>query len=504
MSQNHTFFVEEGLTVDPIGNDLNVNVNESTDDNFTCGKWELTDKENEFQQLHGYWIQSVVSIVVCIFGTIVNIITILILSNVELKRLFFNKLLICLTVFDILYLINSIYESLRLRNAYGYTGTDYCALQGHVLLILHPFRKIVMCCSIYMTLVLTCERYLAVAKPITHRQRSIGSSEGKRTLKYVSPVILFSVLYCMPHFFSSTIEKWYPDGTPQNKNISHTISINESNETISNVSSSSNGETQTFHYCLIPTEYRLSKYFILWYVNVANFVVTGAIPFISLAVLNCKIYQIIQKSQKESQQLMISRQMSTINGNTQHQKTQKAEERRQAIVLFGIVIAFFLCHILRIVVNIEEIITYDDWVKTEERAEKAGQYCGGVQFWTMITTDYSFLLLQINASINFFIYCFFSKQFQKVLKDQLLRLGKYLRLVNVQRWGSESTFGSRRGSFAREHFISTRPSGQTLTTCIASTSRSRDNFVNENCGHTAARQKTTRAEVIELQAFDQS
>ena len=104
--------------------------------------------------------------------------------------------------------------------------------------------------------------------------------------------------------------------------------------------------------------------------------------------------------------------MSTINGNTQHQKTQKADERRQAIVLFGIVIAFFLCHILRIIVNIEEIITYDDWVKTEERANKTGQYCGGVQFWTMITTDYSFLLLQINASINFFIYCFFSKQFQ--------------------------------------------------------------------------------------------
>ena len=503
MSQNHTFLVKEGLTVDPIGVDLNGNVNESTDNNFTCGKWELTVEENEFQQLHGYWVQSVASIVVCICGTIVNIITILILSNVELKRLFFNKLLICLTVFDILYLINSIYESLRLRDAYGYEGTDYCALQGHVLLILHPFRKIVMCCSIYMTLVLTCERYLAVAKPITHRQRSIGSSEGKRTLKYVSPVILFSILYCMPHFFSSMIIPVYPEGGHQTQNISNTSSINELNETISNVSSSSNMENHTL-YCLRPTEIRLSKYYILWYVNVANFVVTGAIPFISLAVLNCKIYQIIQKSQKESLQLMTSRAMSTINGNTQHQKTQKAEERRQAIVLFGIVIAFFLCHILRIIVNIEEIITYDDWEKTEERAEKAERYCDGVQFWTMITTDYSFLLLQINASINFFIYCFFSKQFQKVLKDQLLRLGKYLRLVNVQRWGSESTFGSRRGSFAREHFISTRPSGQTLTTCIASTSRSRDNFVNENCGHTAARPKTTRAEVIELQAFDQS
>ena len=110
-----------------IQEDNNITANES----FTCGKWDLTEEEYLFQDLHGYWVQSVASIIVSILGLIANVITILILSNVELKHLFFNKLLICLTVFDIFFLANSIYESFRLH----ITGTEYCSFQGHILLL---------------------------------------------------------------------------------------------------------------------------------------------------------------------------------------------------------------------------------------------------------------------------------------------------------------------------------------------------------------------------------
>ena len=454
--------------------------------NFTCGKWELTREQHEFQQLHGYWVQSVISIIVSICGSILNVVTIFILSNVELKRLFFNKLLICLTIFNTLYLINSVYESVRLH----ITGTNYCALEGYVLIVLHPVRKIVMCCSIYMTLVLTCERYLAVARPIAHRNRSIGSSEGKRTLKYVSPVILFSIIYCMPIFFSSMIQSVPAPSTMDSLMINETM-----NDTTTSITTDTQNETM---FCLLPTDLRLSRHFILWYINVANFVVTGAIPFLSLAFLNCKIFQIIRTSMKEQQHLTVSRTVTATNGNSQ--KNQRAEEVKQAIVLFGIVIAFFVCHVLRIVVNIEEIITYEDWVQTEERARQAGKYCGGVQFWTMITTDVSHMLLQINASINFFIYCFFGKQFKKVLKDKLLRIAKCLRLVNT-RWGSESSFGSRRTSVCRVNFISTQPGGQAQVN-LSTACRTQYNDKNETLCQ--GRNKTMRKEFMEMQSFDVS
>ena len=61
--------------------------------NFSCGKWNLTKEENEFQELHGWWVQSFASLIIGCFGIIVNMVTIVVLSTAELRKLFFNKLL---------------------------------------------------------------------------------------------------------------------------------------------------------------------------------------------------------------------------------------------------------------------------------------------------------------------------------------------------------------------------------------------------------------------------
>ena len=342
-------------------------------------------------------------------------------------------------------------------------------------------------------MVLAFDRYLAVARPIAQRNRSIGSSEGKRVLKYVSPVIVFSLIYCMPVFFSVTIQ---PHTFVTNTS---SLSTNASSNFTSTLQMNVENITKN---CLWPTKLRLSKEFILWYNNVTNFVVTGAIPFLSLAFFNCKIYLLIQSSLKEREHLDIVRTIG--NRNVNQQKQQKSEELRQAIVLFGIVIAFFVCHVLRIVLNIEEIITYEDWIQTEERSNKAGKRCGGVQFWTMITTDVSHLLLQVNASINFFIYCFFSKQFKKVLKAKSCRFAKCCRLNNI-RWGSDTSIESRRTSFSRINTINTtagyKPTRKTSedTMTPKSDNKSQDNVKNVN--FCQGRQKIIRKELIEMQSF---
>ena len=36
----------------------------SSNDNFTCGKWNLTSEEHDFQKLHGYWVQSRISLII--------------------------------------------------------------------------------------------------------------------------------------------------------------------------------------------------------------------------------------------------------------------------------------------------------------------------------------------------------------------------------------------------------------------------------------------------------
>lgn len=101
------------------------------------------------------------------------------------------------------------------------------------------------------------------------------------------------------------------------------------------------------------------------------------------------------------------------------------------MVLFGVVIVFFMCHILRIILDLEELISYEDLNETIEKAQNNGEVCQGVQFWTMITTDISHFLIIVNASINFFIYCFLSKQFRGALKDELTKLVKLLGYDNT-------------------------------------------------------------------------
>ena len=63
------------------------------------------------------------------------------------------------------------------------------------------------------------------------------------------------------------------------------------------------------------------------------------VPFISLAVLNCRIYCQIRKSQAERSKL------------TRHQQ----REIGMATMLLGVVVVFFICNILALVVNILEV-----------------------------------------------------------------------------------------------------------------------------------------------------
>ena len=142
------------------------------------------------------------------------------------------------------------------------------------------------------------------------------------------------------------------------------------------------------------------------------------------------IFMIIRASLRNRERLNISiRNAKPRNAN--HNRRQRSEEIRHAMVLFGVVIVFFICHILRIILDMEELITYEDRHQTMEIAQRIGEMCEGVQFWTMITADISHFLILVNSSINFYIYCFLSRQFKSVLKDEFMKL--------VQSFGLDKT-----------------------------------------------------------------
>ena len=84
-----------------------------------------------------------------------------------------------------------------------------------------------------------------------------------------------------------------------------------------------------------------------------------------------------------------NRKANTSNNSSEHEN----EDRRCAIVLFGIVMIFLVSNIPRIVLN-----AYEFFVLSSE--------CIIVPFWVYVMTSINGLCLTFNSSFNFFVYCF--------------------------------------------------------------------------------------------------
>ena len=157
--------------------------------------------------------------------------------------------------------------------------------------------------------------------------------------------------------------------------------------------------------------------------NVGTFIITGMIPFLLLVIFNFKIYLSIRHASKQIESLNI-RRSSTFRGNVNvnnQQIEEKKNEILQSMVLFGIFILFFVCHLLRVVLNLEEMIYFDELNKLEVMEKQFGIRCIKVQFWTAIASDVSHLLLQVGSSSNFFIYGYLSKKFKAAIKRKIFR-----------------------------------------------------------------------------------
>ena len=92
------------------------------------------------------------------------------------------------------------------------------------------------------------------------------------------------------------------------------------------------------------------------------------------------------------------------------------------ILLYNQITTCLFTSVLRIVLNIDEFISLEARSNSQERG------CTWLKFWTIIAVPVSHLFLQINSSVNIFIYCYFNPLFRKVLVSKLIILGNFLKL----------------------------------------------------------------------------
>ena len=384
---------------------------EEEEGNKTCGFSGLSPEQDEFLENFALCIENYVNLSVEVIGVVLNSITIIVLSTSTMRNNFFNRLLICLAVFDNLYLFCEISEIFRLQY---YTFIQ----QKMFVTFVYPVRSVVLCSSIYMTVALTLERYQAITSPVQYRARG-ATDMNIRLLYYVMPVLTFCVIYYIPKIYDLKVDEiTVCTNHTTTTTFMERLAINDTDIHQKNC---------TAQYPLIPSKLRMDHYYVLWYLNISNLVFTAIIPLSILMYLNYRIYSSLNQ--------FIQRQPST---NTAHPTSSrgrvKTSDVKKTFILFSIVVIFVVCHSLRIVLNIDEFLNLTRFKEEQEKG------CEGVKFWAQIAFSLSQLLLLLNSSANFFIYVFFDQEFQQNLQTACM----FWKKLHVQRLGNGNTDLARR------------------------------------------------------------
>ncbi|XP_043275248.1 FMRFamide receptor [Venturia canescens] len=290
-----------GNLTEPATNSSLVIASNKTNANLTLEcKAELTEGA-----LFEFITNGILLNLVGLFGLFGNIISMIILSRPQMKSSI-NYLLIGLARCDTVLIITAVLLH-GLPAIYGYTGLlfDYkFVVFPRIVKYLYPLSCMAQMVTVYLTLTVTMERYVAVCHPL--RARSF-CTYGRARLAVLC-IVIVSILYNLPKFWEVDLE------TEIHWKYNVTV------------------------YCVIPANLRSSDIYITVYVNWMYFFVYYAFPFVALVVFNVAIYQRVRKA----------------NRDLQHLSRSQRREIGLATMLMCVVIVFIVCNVLPLVSNVYE------------------------------------------------------------------------------------------------------------------------------------------------------
>ncbi|XP_037073819.1 FMRFamide receptor-like [Pollicipes pollicipes] len=304
--------------------------------------------------LYEFILEGVVMNVVNLLGIVCNTVSIYILSRKQM-RASINCCLIGLATFDILLLVCSIFVwGVPALSQYS---PRLRALSGrlipHMTPWLYPLATIAHTGSTYVTVTVTVERYVAVCHSLKARYIC---TYGRARL-YMIVISVCVVLYNVPKFLETEVQP--------------IVNVRENRTVVG--------------YIACSTPLRSERAYIEVYIMWMYLVVMYCIPFGTLVVLNSLIYKNVRIANK-MRQLLSRRQEKEIG---------------LATMLFAIVLLFMVCNSLSFVINIIELLNNSDMQIVEEAGMER-------------IADFSNLLININSSSNFIIYCIFGQKFRRL------------------------------------------------------------------------------------------
>ena len=156
-----------------------------------------TVEETEMIEHFNYWVGGVAVKSVSIIGILLNIVAIRqVIPRLSTQHIF-NHLIVTLFAVDAMCLIIAI----------AWSSTQKMGWNIEFLIIMfpkftHPLSQIVIFLSIFMTVGISHERYVAIKSPITHRQKMLSAKFRRITLmKYLLPIFFFAVSLNVNKYF---------------------------------------------------------------------------------------------------------------------------------------------------------------------------------------------------------------------------------------------------------------------------------------------------------------
>ncbi|XP_071042825.1 FMRFamide receptor-like [Parasteatoda tepidariorum] len=275
-------------------------------------------------------------------GVIANIVSLVILSRPQMRSSI-NCGLQGLAIFDTIVLLcavlmlglNKLGCRLQLLSSYALYVSPF------IIPIAYPVGLIAQTGSVWTTVAVTVERYIAVCHPL--KAKSLCTYRRARFFNLF--ITIMAIVYNIPRFWEVEHSEFF---APE---LNHTV------------------------YKIVASQLRVNKLYYEVYHIWLYLLVMYFIPFLILTVFNIYIWHTVRRANRERQTL-----------------SRKQEgEFSLAMMLLCVVVVFLTCNILALVINIIEY--FDIFLPPLVRVSN--------------------LLVTVNSSVNFVIYCIFGRKFKR-------------------------------------------------------------------------------------------
>ncbi|XP_049698766.1 FMRFamide receptor [Helicoverpa armigera] len=247
-------------------------------------------------------------------GLLGNALAVLVLSRPQMRSSI-NCLLVGLAACDTVLILTSVLL-FGLTAVFPYTGRlryYYYHVCPHITPYAYPIANAAQTMSVYLTLIVTVERWVAVCHPF--RAKALCTSSRARW--YVLGTAAFALAYNAPKFFEAEVVQRFVDGEPV--------------------------------YCVTADlSFRTDSYIVV-YIHSMYMIVMYIVPFSALAALNACIVRQVRRAQAERARLS---------------RVQR-RELGLATMLLVVVLVFFLCNLLPLVTNSFEVFLGDQFDKLD-------------------------------------------------------------------------------------------------------------------------------------------